>query len=91
MRETVDQRALGWQNSEHCIIHQDRRWFSLAKNWRQEYQSRLQSGITDPWVNPQTGNAYTNNAQNYRKCNVKVCIWTETQLAEDSRRKPRFM
>ena len=48
------------------------KWYSLAANWEHEYKLRLQTGIFDPWINPQTGVAYSPNAARYRVPYIKI-------------------
>jgi hypothetical protein len=76
----VDERSAGWQNQKDYILHRGRRWFSTAKNWRAERQQRLETGITDPYINPQTGLPYTKNAQTYRHGTVWQRLYTDEQI-----------
>jgi hypothetical protein len=78
---TNSQAALGWQYQNLFIVHDGRRWFSLAKNWRKEYQDRITSGITDPNINPQTGARYSERVQKTRNACVVKSFITESQYA----------
>jgi hypothetical protein len=51
----------------HVLIWKDFEWYSTGRNWRAEYQKRLETGITDPFINPNTKCYYTIAAQNYRE------------------------
>ena len=44
----MKEKSLGWQHQNLYLVHEGRRWFSTAKNWRQEYQDRLRTGIAVP-------------------------------------------
>jgi hypothetical protein len=64
LREERRTRVL---SGESTIVWGCMRWYSLARNWRSEHQKRMEKRILDPYVNPDTGCAYTNNTLRYRE------------------------
>ena len=90
----VDSRPSFIKNAEKVIIHPigngiELHWYSLARNWLAEYNLRMQTGITDPYINPDTNIRYSNNAQRYRNHYTKeklVCFNpnpNRTNVADD--------
>ena len=43
------------------------RWYSTGRNWRSEYQKRVERNLPNPFVNPVTACYYSVQAQNYRE------------------------
>jgi hypothetical protein len=80
MQRQVNTDAKGWQNVNDYLIFNGRRWFSTAKNWRAEKQMRMETGITNPDINPQTGMRYTRNAKNYRLSTIWQRLFTDEQI-----------
>jgi len=54
------------------ILWENMLWFSKGKNWRAEYRLRIQTGISNPFINPKTNCVYSIPAQNYRDPHIVI-------------------